>query len=367
VTPEDQLAISAHLQVELLKHGITALVEFHYLHNQPDGRAYDDPAILSLANVEAALETGIGLTHVPVLYMTAGLDGGPLAAHQRRFGVDVEALVKIVGRVRNRIEHERNMATGLGAHSLRAVPPDALRALLSARSALGIDPFHIHMAEQVREVEDCRNHYGLAPVEWLLDNVDVDENWTLVHATHVTGAECARAAETGATVALCPTTEANLGDGIFPLAEFAREGGHIAVGSDSHVCVSPWEELRWLEYVQRLIRRERNVMAGLGNAATGTALIQHLSSSAAHVTGRPVGRLDAGYRADLVVLDDALPQFAGRSPEKVLDTAIFASNVNPVRHVMVGGRWCIRDGRHRRDGDIGARYRDLMQRFGAGM
>jgi len=366
VTPEDQRAISAHLQLELLKHGVTALVEFHYLHNHPDGRAYDEPARLSLATVEAARETGIGLTHMPVLYMTSGFDGAPLAARQKRFGLDVDTLMRIAERIRDEVAGEPDMSVGLGAHSLRAVPAEALRDLLAARGALGIEPFHIHVAEQLEEVEDCRRHHSLPPAQWLLENAAIDESWTLVHATHVTATERAGLARSGAAVALCPTTEANLGDGIFPLAEFVDDCGRIALGTDSHVCVSPWEEMRWLEYVQRLKRLERNVMTSPDGDGTGTALIRHLSESAAHVTGRPVGRLEGGYRADLIILDESQPQFAGRSPQKIVDTAIFASSNTPVRHVLVGGRWCIRDGRHEREAEIAGRYSDLLRRFGEG-
>ncbi|MDT8318922.1 MAG: formimidoylglutamate deiminase [Xanthomonadales bacterium] len=365
LTPEDQFAISAWLHVELLKHGYTSLVEFHYLHNQPDGRPYDDPSLMSQATVEAAAETGIGLTHLPVLYMTADLSGTPLTDRQRRFGLDVDTLARITERVRDAVRDEPDMTTGLAAHSLRAVPPAAMTALLDARRTLGVAPFHIHVAEQKQEVEDCRTHLGRPPVDWLLDNAPVDGNWTLVHGTHVSDRACAQLAGTGAAVALCPTTEGNLGDGIFPLLTFVNAGGAIAIGSDSHVSVSPWEELRWMEYVQRLHRQERNVMATSANPHTGTALVQHLSRSAAQVTGRPVGRLAAGNRADLVVLDTAPGQFAGRRAEQVLDTAIFAAHGNPVRHVMVGGKWRVTDGHHVQETPIGDRYRKTQRNLAA--
>jgi len=362
LTPDDQQAMAAYLHLELLKHGYTALVEFHYLHNRPDGGVYDDPAAMSLATLEAARESGIGLTHLPVLYMSGGFDGAPLTDRQKRFGLDIDGLGRIAEDVRIAAESAPELAAGLAAHSLRAVPASELDTLLGLRETTAFAPFHIHVAEQAREVEDCQKHYGLRPIEWLLANTPVDESWTLVHATHISPAECAALARRGATVALCPTTEANLGDGIFPLPEFCEAGGAVAVGSDSHVCVSPWEELRWLEYGQRLQRQERNIMAS-PEASTGTTLLQHFSRSAPQATGRAVGRLAPGFRADIIVLDDSPPQLEGRIRDSLVDTVIFATSTNPVRHVMVGGRWRIRDGRHESEPMLAERYRRVMGRL----
>lgn len=361
ITPEDQRDISAHLHIELLKHGYTSLVEFHYLHNQPDGTAYDDPAIMSLATVDAAQESGIGLTHIPVLYMTADFDGRPLDRRQKRFGQTVESLLRIWQAVDDVVGDKPDFATGLSAHSLRAVPPDALEALLASWHNQAGGPFHIHVAEQQAEVDASLHQLGTTPVSWLLDHAQVDENWTLVHATHISKAEYLALAATGATIAVCPSTEGNLGDGICPTQGYHEQGGGIAIGSDSHVCVSPWEELRWLEYVQRLHLQERNVMA-IGNESTGAALLRGLYSSAANVTGRPIGRIATGARADLVVLDGTSPQLAGRSPASIIDTMIFASNLNPVRHVMVGGIWRIRNGSHKSEMRVADRYRQVQER-----
>lgn len=363
LTPDDQRAVAAHLYVELLKRGYTSVVEFHYLHNQPDGRLYDDPAIMSLATVAAAVEAGIGLTHIPVLYMTAGFDRAPLTPRQRRFGLNVETLIHITGSVRHATAARPDMAVGLSAHSLRAVPPDALADLLAARRDLGPSSFHIHVAEQIQEVDECRHFLGLPPVAWLLDHAPVDHDWTLVHGTHATPEECGRLGPSGATVALCPTTEGNLGDGIFPLRAFLDAAGMIAIGSDSHVCVDPWEEMRWLEYVQRLSRQERNILPATHLPSTATALYKMLGRSAAQVTGRRVGQIAAGYRADIIVIDNSSPQYQGRAVEKYLDTAVFACNDNPVRHVMVGGRWQVRDGRHAQENEIANGYRAAQQRL----
>lgn len=361
ITPEDQRDISAHLHIELLKQGYSSLVEFHYLHNQPDGKAYDDPAIMSLATFDAAQESGIGLTHIPVLYITADFDGRPLEARQKRFGQTVESLLRIWQTLDEVVGGKPDFATGLSAHSLRAVPPDDLEALLASSPSQAGCPFHMHIAEQQGEVEASLKQHGTTPVAWLLDHAQVDESWTLVHATHVTKEEYLALAATGATIALCPSTEGNLGDGICPVQGYHDQGGSFAIGSDSHVCVSPWEELRWLEYVQRLHHQKRNVMA-IGNGSTGAALLHGLCSSAASVTGRSVGRIATGARADLVVLDLRSPQLAGRSPATVIDTMIFASNDNPVRHVMVGGVWRIRDGRHRSETGVADRYRQVQER-----
>mgnify|MGYP006425832005 CR=1 FL=1 len=361
ITPEDQRDISAHLHIELLKHGYTSLVEFHYLHNQADGSAYDDPAIMSLATLDAARETGMGLTHIPVLYMTADFDGRPLETRQNRFGQSVESLLRIWHALDEVVAGEPDFAIGLSAHSLRAVPPDDLDALLAAFPSRDGCPFHIHIAEQRDEVDASLQHFGKTPVAWLLDRAKVDANWTLVHATHIKVKEYSALAATGATIALCPSTEGNLGDGICPIQGYRDQGGGFAIGSDSHVCVSPWEELRWLEYVQRLHHRERNVMA-TGAESTGAALLRGVYASAANVTGRPVGRIASGARADLVVLDVSSPQLAGRSPARMVDTMIFAGSANPVRHVMVGGTWRIRDGRHESETRIADRYRRVQER-----
>ncbi len=365
-TPDDQRIVSAQLQIDLLKHGYTSLVEFHYLHNQPDGLPYADVAAMSVATIEAAVESGMGLTHVPTLYMQAGFDGAPLAPRQRRFDTSVESVAKIIAASERARGARPDIALGIGAHSLRAVPASALEDLLAFRKGMNIAPFHMHIAEQTGEVEDCLANCHQRPVEWLLEHASVDHNWTLVHSTHMNKVETTSLARTGATVALCPTTEGNLGDGIFPLAEYLGQGGRMAIGSDSHVCISPWEELRWLEYVQRLAHGERNIITGT-NVSTATSILQHLSASATNVTGRSVGKLEVGARADLVVFDDTIPQFSGRNPEQIMDTIVFSCNDNPVRHVMVGGRWCIRDGHHRNEVIVTENYRRMLRRLTAGL
>lgn len=364
LTPEDQRVISAYLQVELLKQGFTSLAEFHYLHNRQDGSPYACRAEMSLATIEAAKMTGMGLTHLPVLYMTAGFDGAPLSSRQGVFRNDVGTFLDILETVDKAAVGNANIAVGVAAHSLRAVPAQPLSELVAAhRRRNASSPFHIHIAEQTGEVEDCLKHRGQRPVEWLLDHADVDSHWTLVHATHVTADEIAGLANCRAIAAICPTTEGNLGDGIFPLPDFLGVGGRIAIGTDSHVSVSPWEELRWLEYVQRLVHRSRNIGATAAVPHTGVSLFMQKQRSAPDVTGRNVGHIVPGARADLIVLDNSAVQFEGRTPDQQVDTAIFGGMQNPVSHVMVGGEWVVRDGRHAREETLSRDYQAVLKRL----
>ena len=253
----------------LLKGGYTQVCEFHYLHHAPDGQPYADPAAMSHSLIAAARDTGIRLTLLPVLYMSGGFDGRPLGERQRRFGHSLDAYLSLLQSLRAREDHM--LKVGIALHSLRAVPEAPMRELLA--SVAGQDlPIHIHVAEQLGEVQDSLAIRGARPVEWLLANAEVDARWTLVHATHLEPAEVQGIARRGATVAICPTTEANLGDGLFPLRAFLDAGGQWGIGSDSHVSVSPVEELRWLEYGQRLTTRRRNIAVAPGQPSTGTLL-----------------------------------------------------------------------------------------------
>jgi formimidoylglutamate deiminase len=359
VGPDELRAIAAQLYVEMLKAGYTQVCEFHYLHHQPDGKPYADPAAMSLAIVEAAREAGIGLTLLPVLYMSGGFDGRPLSERQRRFGFDVDGYLRLVETLR-KMENS-TLRIGIALHSLRAVPPDALRAVLDSRLADG--PMHIHIAEQTAEVDECVSARGARPVEWLLDNVPVDERWCLVHATHMTADETRRFAESGAVAGLCPTTEANLGDGLFPLQTFREAGGVLGIGSDSHISVSPVEELRWLEYGQRLAARQRNIAVSESSASVGENLWGDALFGGAQASGIDIGAIETGHRADLIVLDDAAPLLAARGEESVLDTFVFAGNAPLVRDVMVSGEWVVRAGRHRDEEHIAARYRESVERL----
>jgi formimidoylglutamate deiminase len=363
LTPDDLEAIAAQLQVEMLKAGYTAVSEFHYLHNAPDGRAYDDPAELALRILAAARRTGIGVTLLPVLYQTSGFGGLPPTAGQARFVLPVDRLLSLVARLAEEAAGDGQMRIGFAPHSLRAVPPGALAEALGGLGVIDPGaPIHIHVAEQVLEVEDCLGWSGARPVQWLLDHAPVDQRWCLVHATHLIPREVHRVAASGAVVGLCPTTEANLGDGIFPLEEFQKSGGTWGIGSDSHVSVSPVEELRWLEYGRRLATLRRNV-APLPGRSTGAALWSRALEGGAAGSGRRIGRLANGHRADLLVLDGDHPLLYGRSGDRLVDALVFAGNVPLVRHVMVGGRWRVRDGHHAEEGSIAAAYARVLDRL----
>ncbi|MBO9664085.1 formimidoylglutamate deiminase [Dokdonella sp.] len=365
IGPDQLRAIAAQLYVEMLKAGYTQVCEFHYLHHQPDGRPYADAAAMSLALIEAAQEAGIGLTLLPTLYMTGGFDGRPLGERQRRFGHEVDAYLRLLERLS--ASQSPMLRVGIALHSLRAVPQEALRVVLG--DALAQDrPIHIHIAEQIGEVQDSLAIRDARPVEWLLGHAPVDARWCLVHATHMTEQETRALAATGAVAGLCPTTEANLGDGLFPLQTYLDAGGAIGIGSDSHISVSPVEELRWLEYGQRLITRHRNVSASAATPSTGERLFALTLTGGARASGVAIGRFGAvpgepAARADLLVLDENSPLLAGRDAAHAIDSWIFAGNTNLVRDVMVAGRWVVRDFRHRDEERIAARYREVVERL----
>ncbi|MGN2246013.1 formimidoylglutamate deiminase [Frateuria sp. GZRR35] len=360
VGPDDLKAIAAQLYVEMLKAGYTQVCEFHYLHHRPDGTPYAPPEAMSLALVEAAREAGIALTLLPVLYMRGGFDGRPLGVRQRRFGHEVEAYLRLLETLS--AQQGADLKVGIALHSLRAVPEDALQAVLASGLAQST-PIHIHIAEQIGEVQDCLAIRGARPVEWLLDHAQIDARWCLVHATHLNDSETARLARSGAVAGLCPTTEANLGDGLFPLADYMDAGGRLGIGSDSHISVSPVEELRWLEYGQRLATRHRNIAARHEGASVGQTLWRAALKGGAQASGLAIGALQPDHRADLLVLDDGSPLLAAREEPALLDSFIFAGNTPLVRHVMSGGRWVVRDFQHHDEARIAQRYRETVQRL----
>jgi formimidoylglutamate deiminase len=364
LSPEDLRAIAAQLYVEMLQAGYTSVAEFHYVHHDRDGAPYADRATMSEAVIVAAKETGIGLTLLPVLYQTSGFGGVPPTAGQRRFVTSTEDFLALWATLRARHGADAQLAFGIAPHSLRAAPPDTLAPIVEAvRREDGAAPIHMHVAEQTREVEECLAWSGARPVAWLLDHHAVDARWCLVHATHIDKAETRRLAASGAVAGLCPTTEANLGDGFFPLPLYRDAGGLWGIGSDSHVSVSPVEELRWLEYGQRLLARRRNVAIGSAGGSSGATLWRAALSGGARALRRPVGVLAPGCRADLIVLDADVPALAGKTDDALLDAVVFAGNVNPVRDVMAGGAWLVRDGRHSSEKSILRDYRAALARL----
>ena len=358
--PEAQYAIAAQLYVEMLEAGYTSVCEFHYLHHQPDGRPYADPAAMSQALIAAAADTGIRLTLLPVLYMSAGFDGRKLEPRQRRFGHDLDAFLALVQQLR-RLENPL-LRVGIALHSLRAVPESVMPALLDAIAG-ETWPIHIHIAEQTIEVEQCLAVRGARPVRWLLDHAPVDARWTLVHATHLSDDEVTGIADSGATVSICPTTEGNLGDGLFRLRDFLDAGGRFSIGSDSHISVSPVEELRWLEYGQRLQARRRNIAVDADQSSTAAVLLQQAWQGGAAGAGFPVGRIEPTQLADWISLDAKAPVLAGATPEDVLDRFVFAGNHNLIDTVQVGGRQWVEGGRHREHERFARGYHAAIERL----
>lgn len=353
LTPESLHDISAQLFVEMLQAGYTSTCEFHYLHHQADGQPYDDPAAMSQAIIAAARETGIRLTLLPVLYMTGGFDGRELSDRQRRFGHDVEAYLSLLDSLI--AQEDPMLRVGVALHSLRAVPVDAMRDVLAAPQVGALRPIHIHISEQTAEVEECIATRGARPVEWLLANAAVDEAWTLVHATHVQASELAGIASSKAVVALCPTTEANLGDGVFPLRDFIARGGRIGIGSDSNVSVSPVEELRWLEYGQRLVSRQRNIAATRELPSSGESLVMRAVAGGRQSNGH------GSQEDDLLVLDEHSASMCGVSAMDLHDRFVFAGNGCPVKDVFVQGRRVIESGQHVHGERIRRRFRESMR------
>ncbi|MDJ0911608.1 MAG: formimidoylglutamate deiminase [Woeseiaceae bacterium] len=328
-------AIARQAYVEMLSAGYTSVAEFHYLHNDPAGGGED---AMFDALKGAAADSGIRLTYVPVLYERAGFDKAGPEGWQSLFATSADEFLDRYERAAEAAEGR--VSVGIGAHSIRAVSDTSLK-----RIAERPGPIHIHIAEQQREVDQSLAHYEQRPVRWLLENVGVDENWCLVHATHMDVDEIELLAASGAVVSLCPSTEANLGDGLFPLAEYLNAGGRVAIGSDSHITINPFEELRWLEYGQRLASQSRNV-ATLRDAHAGRELFERAVAGGAQACGHGHAGLAEGGHADLVCLYGDDPMLIGHGDASRLDALVFAGYRLPIERVMVGGAWCVIDGEH---------------------
>ncbi len=353
--PEEIEAITALAFMEMLEGGFTRVAEFHYLHNDPSGAAYSDRAEIAARIVAASQATGIALTLLPVFYAHAGFGGQPPSHGQRRFINDLQGFADLVARCRTLTVDLPDAMVGVAPHSLRAVSPDELAAM---PALAGDGPIHIHVAEQTKEVADCLAWSGARPVEWLLANTPVDSRWCLIHSTHVTETEWRGVVARGAVVGLCPITEANLGDGVFPAVDFTRAGGRFGIGTDSNVQIGVAEELRMLEYSQRLALRGRAVMAD-PERSTGRALFDRALAGGVQATGAASG-LSVGASADIVSLDTSGVAFAGRSGDAVLDSWIFGAPTGSIRSVWRAGREVVKNGRHiARDG-IEARYRKAL-------
>jgi formimidoylglutamate deiminase len=360
VEPDDVQAIAAYAYADMLEAGFTSVGEFNYLHRSPQGTLYEDPAELTLRHVAAAELTGIGLTLLPVFYESSRFGGAPPTPGQRRFITSLDTFAAIVDRVRGGLSGTVHRNAGIAAHSLRAVTADHLHALLRQYPD---GPFHIHAAEQVKEVDDCVAFCGQRPIEWLLRNAGVTPRWCLVHATHLTPQESTALAATGAVVGLCPVTEANLGDGIFPAAAYRAAAGRWAVGTDSHILLDAAGELRQLEYSQRLAGRSRNVLADPACASTGESLYQAALAGGAQALALPVGAIAPGYRADFLILDTRHPDLAGRGEDTVIDTWVFAVGRTLIHDVIAGGRTVVQNRRHIDRDRIDSAYRRTVTRL----
>jgi len=363
LTPDDLEAIAALAYMEMLEAGFTRVGEFHYLHHDPEGRAYANPAEMAGRIAEAAAQTGIGLTLLPVFYAHANFGGVAPSEGQRRFIHDVDDYAQLMAASRRAVAHLPDAIVGVAPHSLRAVTAEELSAITPLA---GDGPIHIHIAEQTREVDDCLAATGQRPVAWLLDHQPVDRRWCLVHATHTTPSEVKGAAQSGAVVGLCPITEANLGDGVFDGHAYLAAGGRFGVGSDSNVLIDAAQELRLLEYSQRLTARARNVLAPDGGGSTGAALFTAALAGGAQALG--IGSLaeaclTVGASADLISLDTDHPSLAGKSGDAVLDAWIFAGRADVIDCVWRRGRKCVERGRHHQRKTIVSRYAQAMARL----
>jgi formiminoglutamate deiminase len=360
LTPDDVEAIAAFAMMEMLEGGFTALAEFHYLHHDIDGRPYADVAELAGRIASAAHETGMGLTLLPVFYAQGGFAAAAPTEGQRRFINDVSSFSRLVEGARKAVSGLDDAVVGIAPHSLRAVTPESLSEVLAMRST---GPIHIHVAEQVKEVEDCMTWSGQRPVAWLLDHAPVDERWCLIHATHLDAEETRAMAESGAVAGLCPITEANLGDGIFNGPEYLEARGAFGVGSDSNIEISAPAELKQFEYSQRLKHRARNVLAQSEGQSTGRSLYDGALQGGARALGRKIGAIDVGHRADLVILEQTYPDLASLSGDRWLDSYIFAAGKAAISAVIVGGQQVVSQGRHHKRDAIMTRYKNAITRI----
>jgi formimidoylglutamate deiminase len=357
LSPDDVQAIAAFAYMQMLEAGFTTVGEFHYLHHDIDGRPYGDLGEMAARIAAASAETRIGLTLLPSFYAYGGFGGATPAAGQRRFLNDPDRFLRLVERTRAIVTGLPEAQVGIAPHSLRAVTPETLRVVCQATPD---GPIHIHAAEQMKEVDESLAALGCRPVEWLLENAEVNSRWCVIHATHTTEAEIHTLAVSGAVVGLCPLTEASLGDGIFDGAEYLAAGGRFGVGTDSNIRIDAAAELQQLEYEQRLARRARNVMTMQEGESTGRRLFASALAGGAQALQRPIGALAVGLRADIVLLDEDHPDLASRRGDEWLDTWTFVVGRTAVKTVLVGGEIVVEAGRHRMWPAIQERYKMVI-------
>ena len=359
LTPDDLYAIASLAYCEMLESGFTAVSEFHYLHHDASGSAYNDIGAMAFAIAEAAQTSGIGPTFLPVFYANSQFGGAPPTDAQRRFVNSPDQFATLLDRIDHIATSLPDAQVGIAPHSLRAVTPESLAEVLTLKPN---GPLHIHIAEQTKEVDDCIQWSGQRPVEWLLNHQNIDQRWCLIHATHMTQTERQTIAQSGAVVGLCPITEGNLGDGIFPGVDYVQGGGRFAIGSDSNVLINAAEELRTLEYTQRFRDRGRNLL-GTDNTSTGRALFDHALSGGTQSLGRKIGKIDVGFRADIITLNTDHPALVALINDGWLDGWIFAANSPTISDVWVGGRHVVSEGKHHKRDQIRAHYSQTMKRL----
>ncbi len=357
ITADELYSIACQLYTEMVSFGYTSVAEFHYLHGSDSGPGRSLEMFSALER--AAEDSGIRLTYVPILYERSGFDNDRPRGEQIRFTMTIEEFVKHYEQVRE--SSNSTVIVGLGAHSLRAVRGESLSELVRIAKRDGC-PMHIHISEQTAEVEQCIEQHNARPIEWLLQEFPVESNWCLVHATHASDKELELLAKTHAIVCLCPSTEANLGDGIFPLNTWLGHEGRVAIGSDSHVGVNPFEELRWVEYEQRLMNRARNV-ANFEDSHMGRGLFQTVVKGGALACGHRKHHLSPGSYADLIALDESHPVLMGHSSDSILDALVFSGYSLPIDRVMMGGEWYVTNGVHNRAQINSCRYREVIHRL----
>ena len=361
IQPDHLHHIAAQLYLEMLKAGYSCVGEFQYLHHDIAGKAYANPAEMSLQCLQAARSVGLGFTALPVLYRYGGFGSVAPLDGQKRFINQADDFVEIVQSLQQATADDANAAVGIAPHSLRAIDRELLSEVIGNLDQLVA--IHIHIAEQTKEVDDCLEWSGQRPVAWLFDNFEVNSDWCLIHATHMDTDETRSMADSGCIAGLCPTTEANLGDGFFNALDYLAQQGRWAIGSDSHISIDPVEELRWLEYGMRLQTRRRNLLASTTTTNTGRSLLDAALAGGAQACGRPIGSIAPGYRADLLVLDCDHPRLYGRRRDDLIDSWIFSGNENLVRDVYIGGKRLIADGHHANEDMIAQNYRDTLDQL----
>ncbi len=361
ITPEDTQAIAAQVQMEMIASGYAASAEFHYVHHDQNGNQYAQIDELSTRHFSAALQSGIGYTHLPVLYMQGGLDGRGLQGGQLRFGCNLDQFNSLYQNLKDNIKNlPEDAVLGVAPHSLRAVTKQGLEACIALASE---GPIHIHAAEQITEVQEVTNALGAPPIRWLLDNMPIDKRWCLIHATHMNNSEIRDFALSGAVAGLCPITEVNLGDGIFAANQFLMQGGYFGIGSDSNVKIALSEELRMLEVSQRLRDKKRLVLCDDRIRSNGRFLYEQAAVGGARALGRNAGKIEVGMLADLVALDENHPSIVGLKTDQILDTWIFSCNDNLVHEVWAAGRHVLQGGIHFQQDHISGQFLKTIKKL----